>query len=99
MMSTPESSIVFLSPIAGSNSLFSEASSEMALVLGRSQDLDLSSLAGIPILPPMQQSFKDAIKTWSIHEKILAVFRPETEADILIIINRAREGGCRKAVV
>ena len=82
--------------------LFSESSSKAALALGPSQGLDLSSIAGIPVLLPTQSGFKDAIKTWSTHQQPTkkddqprAVFRPQTEADVSRVVNWAREAGLK----
>jgi hypothetical protein len=103
-MSTPEAPTISLIPggtttVASSETVFSEASSEAALALGRSQGLDLSSLVGIPVLLPTQPGFEDAIRTWSVHhqptedDQVRAVFRPKTEVEVSRVVSWAREGG------
>jgi hypothetical protein len=85
--------------IADSKLFSSGISNEATTSLARRQGLDISSLAGIPVLLPTQPGFKVAIKTWSAHQQptkddqTRAVFRPETEADISRIVNWARENG------
>lgn len=87
-----------------SSGIFSESSTKAALSLAPSQGLDLSSIAGIPVLLPPQPGFKDAIKTWSTHQQPQptlkgdqprAVFRPQTEGDVSRIVNWAREAGIK----